>query len=123
MALLLVDGWQCAASLTPTSTKFCWIVTSHCCKDIDLLQLKAELAARLLEEEWPDASETAAAAFAERQARTPLPERVWALRNVAGTLALGGLGERARARRLLEEAVALKEEAVGNKEHPGPFAV
>ena len=36
------------------------------------------------EEEWPDAAETKAARVAEREAKTPVPERCWALRNVAG---------------------------------------
>ena len=44
--------------------------------------LQAELAAALLEEEWPDQKEAAAARAAAREAATPVPERVWALRNV-----------------------------------------
>jgi hypothetical protein len=36
------------------------------------------------EEEWPDAAESKAARLAEREAKTPVPERCWALRNVAG---------------------------------------
>ena len=48
--------------------------------------MQAALAAKLLEEEWPDQAETAAARLAEREAATPVPERVWALRNVASTL-------------------------------------
>ena len=48
--------------------------------------MQATLAAKLLEEEWPDQAETAAARLAEREAATPVPERVWALRNVASTL-------------------------------------
>eukprot|EP00891_Asterochloris_glomerata_P007283 jgi/Astpho2/7283/fgenesh1_pg.00113_%23_86_t len=79
---------------------------------------EAALAAKLLEEEWPDQAVTAAARLAEREAATPVPERVWALRNVASTLALGSMGEKARARRLLEQAVALKEQWVGSTEHP-----
>ena len=54
-----------------------------------------------------------------REEATPVPERAWALRNVASTLALGGPGERARARTLLEKAVTLKEQWLDSKEHPG----
>lgn len=49
------------------------------------------LAPRLLpcaaEEEWPDAKEIKAARRAEEEAKTPIPERCWALRNVAGARA------------------------------------
>ena len=55
------------------------------------LCVQAALAAKLLEEEWPDRAETAAARLAEREAATPVPERVWALRNVASTLVSGSL--------------------------------
>lgn len=80
---------------------------------------QAELAAQLLEEEWPDEDEVRAARMAVREEATPVPERAWALRNVASTLALGGPGERARARTLLEKAVTLKEQWLDDKEHPG----
>ncbi|KAI3436380.1 hypothetical protein D9Q98_002434 [Chlorella vulgaris] len=79
----------------------------------------AELAAKLLAEEWPDAAETKAARLAEREAKTPVPERCWALRNVAGQLSMGGPGERARARSLLEQAVLLKQQYAGAADHPG----
>ncbi len=52
--------------------------------------MQAELAAALLEEEWPDQKEAAAARAAAREAATPVPERVWALRNV-GALPKGDL--------------------------------
>ena len=80
---------------------------------------QAELAAQLLEEEWPDEDEVRAARMAVREEATPVPERAWALRNVASTLALGGPGERARARTLLEKAVTLKEQWLDDMEHPG----
>ena len=48
--------------------------------------MQAELAAALLEEEWPDQKEAAAARAAAREAATPVPERVWALRNVGAAL-------------------------------------
>ncbi|PRW44890.1 apoptotic chromatin condensation inducer in the nucleus-like isoform X1 [Chlorella sorokiniana] len=79
----------------------------------------AELAAKLVEEEWPDAKEIKAARRAEEEAKTPIPERCWALRNVAGTLSMGGPGERARARQLLEQAVQLKQQFAGAPDHPG----
>jgi hypothetical protein len=82
-------------------------------------RLQAELAAKLVEEEWPDETEMRAARMADREAKTPIPERVWALKNVAGTLAMGGLGERARARKLLEQAVLLKQQFAGAADHPG----
>lgn len=128
------------------------------------------------EEEWPDAAEIKAARRAEQDAKTPVPERCWALRNVAGwqgghaallvcrvfysaflcwtpsgrgihhlgkqcdsalsfqahtchaiiplpimtgTLSMGGAGERARARQLLEQAVLLKQQFAGAADHPG----
>ncbi len=80
---------------------------------------QAELAAQLLEEEWPDEDEVRAARMAVREEATPVPERAWALRNVASTLALGGPGERARARSLLEKAVTLKEQWLNDDQHPG----
>ena len=80
---------------------------------------QAELAAQLLEEQWPDENEMKAATMAAREEATPVPERAWALRNVASTLALGGPGEKARARTLLEKAVGLKEQWLDDKEHPG----
>ena len=83
------------------------------------LPMQAELAAQLLEEEWPDEDEVRAARMAVREEATPVPERAWALRNVASTLALGGPGERARARSLLEKAVTLKEQWLQDVEHPG----
>lgn len=84
-----------------------------------MMMVQAELAAQLLEEEWPDEDEVRAARMAVREEATPVPERAWALRNVAATLALGGAGERARARSLLEKALALKEQWLDDLEHPG----
>lgn len=84
---------------------------------------EAELSAALLEESWPDYRELAAARLQEQEANTPLPERVWALRNVARTLALGGEGERSRARGLLEQAVGLKQVFCGAPSHPGRVCI
>jgi hypothetical protein len=79
---------------------------------------QAALAAKLLEEEWPDAEEIRAARLADTESKTPVAERVWALRNVAGTLALGGPGERSRARQMLEQAVILKQKVADASDHP-----
>lgn len=79
---------------------------------------QALLAAKLLEEAWPTAEEIRAAQFEEKEAKTPVAERVWALRNVAGTLALGAPGELARARQLLEQAVKLKQQYADAPDHP-----
>lgn len=38
---------------------------------------------------------------------------------LAGTLSMGGPGERARARQLLEQAVQLKQQFAGAPDHPG----
>jgi len=81
--------------------------------------IEAELQRRLLQEEWPDREELAAARMEEIEANTPIPERCWALRNVAGTLSIGGPGERARALTMLRRAVSLKEEHHRSKAHPG----
>jgi hypothetical protein len=86
----------------------------HACKHV----LQAALAASLVAEEWPDASELAADRAAARDAATPVPERVWALRNVAATAAMSGAGGVARAVQLLDKALALKQEWVGSAEHP-----
>ena len=80
---------------------------------------QAALAAALLAQEWPDEAHKKAARAADRDAKTPVPERCWALRNVAGALAMGGPGERTRARELLEQAVLLKQRFAGAPDHPG----
>lgn len=73
-----------------------------------------------MEAEWPDQAEMAAMKQAEIEASTPVPERIWALKNVGSTLAMGGPASRPRARQLLERAVNLKRELVGGAKHPGP---
>eukprot|EP00873_Tetraselmis_striata_P000543 jgi/Tetstr1/420807/TSEL_011883.t1 len=84
--------------------------------------IQAELQERLLKEEWPDREELAAARMEEIEANTPVPERCWALRNVAGTLTMGGPGERQRALTMLERALALKEQYYKSQLHPGLLA-
>ena len=46
--------------------------------------------------------------MAEIEANTPIAERCWALRNVAGSLAMGGPGEQAKALKMLRRATKLK---------------
>ena len=82
---------------------------------------KAILAAKLLEEEWPDEEELRIARAKEREAKTPVTERIWALKNVASSLSLGGPGEVSRARQLLEQAVLLKQDMCESKDHPAVF--
>lgn len=82
---------------------------------------KAILAARLLEEEWPDEEEMRKARARERESKTPVTERIWALRNVASSLAIGTPGEMSRARQLLEQAVLLKQDMCESKDHPAIF--
>lgn len=82
---------------------------------------QAILAAKLLEEEWPDEEELRRERAKEREAKTPLTERIWALRNVASSLAIGNAGEVSRARQLLEQAVLLKQDMCEAKDHPAVF--
>jgi len=82
---------------------------------------KATLAAKLLEEEWPDEEELRKARAKEREAKTPVTERIWALKNVASSLSIGGPGEVSRARQLLEQAVLLKQDMCELNDHPAVF--
>ncbi|KAK9812198.1 hypothetical protein WJX73_003598 [Symbiochloris irregularis] len=78
---------------------------------------EARHAAAILEEEYPDTDERKKASAAARDAATPIPERVWALRNVGTTL---GLGEPAKGRQYLEKAVLLKRQWLDDDpRHPG----
>lgn len=55
-------------------------------KLIDALLLpSAKAAAAADEEDWPDEAEVRAARIADAQQAAPVPERVWAMRNAAGT--------------------------------------
>ncbi|KAL6776844.1 hypothetical protein ACKKBF_B03705 [Auxenochlorella protothecoides x Auxenochlorella symbiontica] len=80
--------------------------------------LQAAAAAQLLEEDWVDEAAVKATRIAEQQKQVPYAERIWALTNVAGTLAMGGPGETEQARRLAEQAVSLKQEWIGAPRHP-----
>lgn len=82
---------------------------------------KALLAAKLLEEEWPEEEELRRARAKERESKTPVTERIWALKNVAASLSIGNSGEVSRARKLLEQAVLLKQEMCGGMTHPATF--
>ena len=94
-------------------------LTSAFLSDKSQLSVQAEIAERLVEFEWPDKSELTAAKLKEIEASVPIPERVWALKNVGRTQALSGPEGRARARQLLERAVSLKRELVLSAKHPG----
>ena len=83
------------------------------------LLLQAELAKRLVAIEIPDRSERTALRVKEAEKAVPIPERVWALRNVAATSAMGGRDGQVRARGLLERAIHLKQGFVGSPQHPG----
>ena len=81
---------------------------------------QAQHAAAILEEEYPDEGERRRASAAAREAATPVPEKVWALRNVGTTLSLGGSASQLdRARQMLERAVVLKQQWLGDPRHPG----
>ena len=69
--------------------------------------------------EIPDRSERTALKIKEAEKAVPIPERVWALRNVGETSAMGGGNGVFRARSLLERALQLKESFVGSSRHPG----
>lgn len=68
------------------------------------------------EEEWPDEARIRAARVADAQAAAPVPERVWAMRNAAATLALTGAREQALA--LLRTAVEVEAAWVGGSPDP-----
>ena len=55
---------------------------------IDALLLPAAKTAAAPEEDWPDEAEVRAARIADAQQSAPVPERVWAMRNAAGTAGL-----------------------------------
>ena len=81
--------------------------------------MQAELAKRLVAIEIPDRSQRTALKIKEAEKSVLVPERVWALRNVGQTSAMGGRDGQLRARSLLERAIQLKEGFVGSANHPG----
>ena len=52
---------------------------------------------------------------------SPIPEKAWALRNVAGTLAIKSDSPQAilQAKQMYQESVRLKQEYLGSEDHPG----
>ena len=80
--------------------------------------MQARQAAALLEVDLGQAPGDSARAD-KRKAAVPPAERIWALRNVAQTLALGGRKSWPQARDMLQEAVQLKQCLVGSTQHPG----
>jgi hypothetical protein len=79
---------------------------------------EAALAEELLRSARPSAVDAASSATETRQELTPVPERIWALRNVATTLAQGSDKGRAQARKLLAQALELQRGRFGNDAHP-----
>lgn len=80
--------------------------------------LDSLMAERLLEEERKSARELSDEQALEKEALTPVPERVWALRNIAATMALGDRSSRQKARELYSKAVELQQEFFGCENHP-----
>lgn len=93
--------------------------TAKVLKASPVFGLQAELAKRLVAIEIPDRSQRTALKLKEAEKSVPVPERVWALRNVGATSAMGGREGQIRARSLLERAIQLKEGFVGSAQHPG----
>lgn len=81
--------------------------------------LDALMAERLLEQERKSARELSDEQALEKEALTPVPERVWALRNIAATMALGDWRSRDKARELYSKAIELQKEYLGDQKHPG----
>jgi hypothetical protein len=79
---------------------------------------EAALAEELLRSAQPSARDAAAAVTEARQELTPVLERVWALRNVAATLAQSSAKGREQARKLLEQALDLQQGRYGGDAHP-----
>ena len=81
--------------------------------------VQAEVAQRILDHAMPTRQDLDEARTRRAEASTPLLERVWALRNVAGSLGMGSEGERGKAREYLEQALALQRQHLGDAPHPG----
>ena len=80
-------------------------------------RMQASKAAALLAAEAGRPADATSGA-AKMRARAPPAERIWALKNVARTLALDRPAL-PRARAMLEESVRLKQQLVGVSDHPG----
>lgn len=88
-------------------------------REAEWRRLEEERMQRLLVEAWPDAKEQTEARVRERESQIPVPERTWALRNVAYSLTLGGPSELARAREMYELSLSLLEGFYARPAHPG----
>lgn len=88
---------SCLLCAEVTAASSLLFLASATCLALAKFQLVSTSAPRAPEEEWPDAAEIKAARRAEQDAKTPVPERCWALRNVAGIYGAGRL-ERCKAR-------------------------
>lgn len=85
-------------------------------------RLDAIARARILEEQWPDRRQIAAELIKEREEKTPIPERVWAMRNVAKTLLISSSTSESaltKAKNLMEDAIQLQREHFNAPDHPG----
>lgn len=85
-------------------------------------RLDAIARARILEEQWPDRRQIAAELIKEREEKTPVPERVWAMRNVAKTLLISSSTSESaltKAKNLIEDAIQLQREHFSTPDHPG----
>lgn len=81
--------------------------------------LDALMAEQLLKQERQSARELSDAQALEKQELTPVPERVWALRNIAATMALGDRKSREKAHELYNKALDLQRDFLGDNLHPG----
>lgn len=78
-----------------------------------------ELVAQLQDEERLSTIEISRQLAVEKQDLIPVPERVWALRNTASTMALGDRRSRAKARDIFEMALQLQKQHMDDPGHPG----
>jgi hypothetical protein len=78
-----------------------------------------ELVAQLQSEEKLSSAEISARLALEKQDLIPVPERVWALRNTAATMALGDARSRAKAKDIFEMALQLQRQHLADPCHPG----
>ena len=91
-------------------------------KQLALDRLVAEQ--ELKEAEREDANrKTREAITMQREASTPLPERIWALQSVAATMAIGDASARRKAREFPERAAQLQADHFGAEPHPAKLSV
>eukprot|EP00892_Ulva_mutabilis_P007024 jgi/Ulvmu1/4694/UM002_0425.1 len=81
--------------------------------------LDAIMAEQLLKQERQSARELSDEQALEKHELTPVPERVWALRNIAATMALGDRKSKEKARELYSKALQLQRSYLTDDRHPG----